>query len=241
MLALAALFFIIFLLYFRRRGFTVRVQDSRTRAPIPRANVTADGPENLADVTDKEGMVKFGEVKEGDYSVHSIAAGYYPSIPVTVKVRKRTEFIVRLDWVGRPTGEGRTPPAGPGPVEAPGRGESGQGAVGPVAVPGPNLPPQYPLTEVTQPSTQSQPPQAPPPQSQQGREDFEGFGGDRIRQVIKTFQTKGAISPETALTAEELGLSRLFVRIMKRRKGRTTIFMEINGRYYLNQDALKEK
>jgi hypothetical protein len=36
-----------------------------------------------------------------------------------------------------------------------------------------------------------------------------------IGEIIKTFQAKGP-SPETALTAEELGLSRLFVRIMKR-------------------------
>ena len=70
--------------------------------------------------------------------------------------------------------------------------------------------------------------------------ELEGWGGERIRQIIKTFQMKGAISPETALTADELGLSRLFVRIMKRRKGRTRVFIEINGRYYLDQKALKE-
>jgi len=69
---------------------------------------------------------------------------------------------------------------------------------------------------------------------------MEGFGGGRIGEIIKMFQAKGAISPETALTAQELGLSRLFVRIMKRRKGRTRIFVEINGRYYLNQTALQE-
>ena len=61
-----------------------------------------------------------------------------------------------------------------------------------------------------------------------------------MRQIIKTFQEKGAISPETAMTAEELGLSRIFVRIMKRRKGKTKIFVEVNGRYYLDQEALQE-
>ena len=61
------------------------------------------------------------------------------------------------------------------------------------------------------------------------------------RQTIKTFQEKGAISPETALTAKELGLSRIFVRIMERRKEQTKIFVEVNGKYYLDQKALEEK
>jgi len=69
---------------------------------------------------------------------------------------------------------------------------------------------------------------------------LEGFGGPRMRQIIRTFQEKGAISPETALTADELGLSRLFVRIMKRRQGKTRVFMEVNGKYYLDQKALEE-
>ena len=247
-IALAVVLFIIFLLYARRRGFTVKVQDSRTLAPIPKANVTTDGPKNLAGVTDKDGQVKFGEVKEGDYSVQSTAAGYYPSTPAIVNVKKRTEYVVRLNWIGRATAEGagsHPPSEGPRPVEA--AGLEGRQGVTPPAVPSPSLPRQQPQETVAQPTqaavtpTETMPaPMAPPP-GQQGPEDFEGFGGDRIRQIIKTFQMKGAISPETALTAEELGLSRLFVRIMKRRKGRTTIFMEINGRYYLNQDALKEK
>ena len=69
---------------------------------------------------------------------------------------------------------------------------------------------------------------------------MEGFVGGRIGEIIKTFKEKGAVSPETALTAQELGLSRIFVRVMKRRQGRTRVFVEINGRYYLDQNALKE-
>ena len=80
----------------------------------------------------------------------------------------------------------------------------------------------------------------PPQPAQQEELEAEDFGGGRISEIIRKFQAKGAISPETALTAEELGLSRLFVRIMKRRKGRTRIFIEINGRYYLDQKALQE-
>jgi len=30
------------------------------------------------------------------------------------------------------------------------------------------------------------------------------------------------------------------VRIMKRRKGRTRVFIEVNGRYYLDEKALQE-
>jgi hypothetical protein len=58
-------------------------------------------------------------------------------------------------------------------------------------------------------------------------------------QFLLSEVAKGAVSPETALTAQELGLSRLFVRIMKRRQGRTRIFMEINGKYYLDEKALR--
>ena len=43
------------------------------------------------------------------------------------------------------------------------------------------------------------------------------------------------------MTAKELGLSRIFVRIMERRKEQTKIFVEVNGKYYLDQKALEEK
>jgi hypothetical protein len=68
---------------------------------------------------------------------------------------------------------------------------------------------------------------------------MDGWAGDRIRHIVATFQAKGATSPATALTADELGLSRMFVRIMKRRRGQTRVFVEINGKYYLDEKALK--
>jgi hypothetical protein len=70
-------------------------------------------------------------------------------------------------------------------------------------------------------------------------EEEEGFGGERIRAIIETFRAKGALSPESALTAQELGLSRIFVRIMKRRRGKTKVFVEVNGKYYLDENALR--
>jgi len=83
-------------------------------------------------------------------------------------------------------------------------------------------------------------PSPPPATPSSGSEELEGFGGERIRQIIRTFQAKGALSPETALTAEELGLSRMFVRIMRRRRGKTRVFIEVNGKYYLDQRALQK-
>lgn len=221
------LFFILLLWFIRRRGFTVTVVDSNTLSPILEARVTAEGPEDLSGISDKDGKVKFGSVKEGDYVVKALAAGYNPSIPVKISVKKRTEYTVRLDRVTAGTREamgGSAPPSGPKVEMTP------QAPQAPLA-PSVSAPPvqQVPTPAAAQPEVAYAP-----------AEDLEGFGGGRLREIIRTFQAKGAISPETALTAEELGLSRLFVRIMKRRRGKTTIFMEINGRYYLNQKALQE-
>ena len=224
-----------FLLYGRRRGFVVTVLDSGTSSTISKASVTVTGPKNLSDITKDNGKVDFGTVKDGDYTVNASAAGYNPSTPVVVRVEKKTGYTVKLDrltpidlgGVG-----GNAPPAGLsiGGAMTPtsiSQNQQGQGGVAEPFKPGPT-------SAVTQPAPLA------PPSDQGGQDEFEGWGGGRIREVIKTFQAKGAISPETAMTAEELGLSRLFVRIMKRRKGKTMIFMEINGKYYLNQKALQD-
>ncbi len=68
------------------------------------------------------------------------------------------------------------------------------------------------------------------------------YGGqrERLRDVITKFRQKGATTPEKAMTAEELGLSPMFKEAMKRRLGQTGIFVETNGRYYLNEKRLEE-
>lgn len=230
-LVLIALFLLI-ILWYRRRGFTVKVLDSRTQSPIRGAAVTARGPENLSAVADKDGKAKFGSVDEGEYAVGVTASGYIAPAPATVKVKRKTEYTARLTRTETPGGGSENAPAGPPSPEAG------------VVAPSPGLEKQQPQAGSVRPpepapSATTQPgPEFPPEQQML---ELEGFGGPRMRQIIRTFQEKGAISPETALTADELGLSRLFVRIMKRRQGKTRVFMETNGRYYLNQKALEER
>jgi hypothetical protein len=114
-----------------------------------------------------------------------------------------------------------TPVAGPPPP-------SQEPARGPV-------PPLLSTSAPTVAPTAPIPPRAVPPPP--GEE--EEFGGERIRGIIQKFRAQGALSPETALTAQALGLSRIFVRIMNRRRGKTQVFVEVNGKYYLDEKALQ--
>ena len=67
-----------------------------------------------------------------------------------------------------------------------------------------------------------------------------GGGRRRISEVVAKFREKGAISPEKAMTAQELGLPPRFEEAMKRRLGTTGIFVELGGRYYLDEARLKQ-
>ncbi len=62
----------------------------------------------------------------------------------------------------------------------------------------------------------------------------------RISELVAKFREKSAISPEKAMTPEELGLPPRFKEAMQRRLGRTGIFVEVNGKYYLSEQRLKE-
>jgi hypothetical protein len=62
----------------------------------------------------------------------------------------------------------------------------------------------------------------------------------RINEVAEKFRQKGATSPEKAMTTQELGLPPRFEQAMHRRLGQTGIFVEVNGKYYLNETRLKE-
>ena len=221
-IVIVILLLILLLWYRRRRKFTVIVQDSWTHYPIAGAAVTAVGPKEYAGAADKKGRAIFSNPKEGNYTIQAKAPGYSDSVPALIKVEEdKTEHLVNLDRTAR--------------------GEAGQGSAAPPGGPGPQPQPRAQVAQAAGPAAAPTPPGVPGGAAQsQALPEFEGWGGDRIRQIIATFQAKGAISPETALTAKELGLSRFFVRIMERRKGRTRVFVDINGRYYLDQEALRE-
>lgn len=226
-LALVALVIVLALAVRSRRGrrLTVTVLDSGTLAPVPGAGVSIDGPQNFSGSTGSDGRTAFGGVSAGNYAVKVAAPGYSPSAPGTVSVGRATAHTVRLDRIA--------PPASPGMV-APARGEERSRGVPVPPSAAPQTGPQG------TPPAMAVPRAVPPPTGPEDLEEAGGWAGERIREIIRTFQAKGAISPETALTAQELGLSRLFVRIMKRRRGRTRVFVEIDGRYYLDQSALQD-
>ncbi|HMK94773.1 MAG TPA: hypothetical protein VK536_05150 [Candidatus Limnocylindrales bacterium] len=62
----------------------------------------------------------------------------------------------------------------------------------------------------------------------------------RLQEIIQRFREKGATSPEKAMTIQELGLPPQFEQAMHRRLGQTGIFVEVNSKYYLNEDRLKQ-
>ena len=62
----------------------------------------------------------------------------------------------------------------------------------------------------------------------------------RLPAIVEKFRRKGATSPEKAMATQELGLPPRFEQAMHRRLGQTGIFVEINGKYYLNEERLKQ-
>ena len=75
-----------------------------------------------------------------------------------------------------------------------------------------------------------------------GRFRLGQYGGNRgrLREIVDRFRQKGAISSEKAMTTQELGLPPRFEEAMHRRLGKLGIFVEINGKYYLNEERLKQ-
>jgi hypothetical protein len=62
----------------------------------------------------------------------------------------------------------------------------------------------------------------------------------RLYEVVEKFRQKDATSPDKAMTPQELGLPPRFEEAMHRRLGRLGIFVEVNGKYYLSEERLKE-
>jgi hypothetical protein len=63
---------------------------------------------------------------------------------------------------------------------------------------------------------------------------------ERFQEVIKAFRDKGAVSADKAMTAQELGLPPRFEETMHRRLGQLGVIVEVNGKYYLSEERLKE-
>jgi hypothetical protein len=59
-------------------------------------------------------------------------------------------------------------------------------------------------------------------------------------EVVEKFREKRALSPEKAMSAQELGLPPRFEQAMHRRLGQLKIFVEVNGKYYLDEERLKQ-
>jgi hypothetical protein len=62
----------------------------------------------------------------------------------------------------------------------------------------------------------------------------------RLQEIAEKFRQKGATSPERALTIQELEPPPRFEQAMNRRLGQSGIFVETNGKYYLNEERLKQ-
>jgi ABC-type multidrug transport system fused ATPase/permease subunit len=59
-------------------------------------------------------------------------------------------------------------------------------------------------------------------------------------EIVQKFRQKGAVSPDKAMTVDELGLPPRFEQAMRRRLGRLGVFLEVNGKYYLSEERLKQ-
>jgi hypothetical protein len=68
----------------------------------------------------------------------------------------------------------------------------------------------------------------------------QGIMRRRLREIIERFRQNGATTPEKAMTIKELGLPPRFEEAMHRRLGQLGIFVEVNGKYYLNEERLKQ-
>src|ERR1017187_6580954 len=67
-----------------------------------------------------------------------------------------------------------------------------------------------------------------------------GGGRRRIQEIIAKFREKGATSVEKAMTARGPGRPPRLEEAMKRRVGATGIFVDIGGKYYLDEARLQQ-
>jgi len=63
---------------------------------------------------------------------------------------------------------------------------------------------------------------------------------DKLLKVIEKFRQKGAISPDKAMSVKELGLPPKFKDLTRGHLGHLGFFVEVDGKYYLSEERLKE-
>ncbi|UCE44335.1 MAG: PadR family transcriptional regulator [Candidatus Bathyarchaeota archaeon] len=63
---------------------------------------------------------------------------------------------------------------------------------------------------------------------------------ERLHIIIEKLRQKGAISPDKAVSVEELGLPPELKDLMKDRLARLGVLVEVNGKLYLSEQRLKE-
>ena len=63
---------------------------------------------------------------------------------------------------------------------------------------------------------------------------------ERLLELVQSFKEKGAVSSDKAMTVQDLDLPLRFEEAMKRRLGKSGIFVEVNGKYYLSEERLKQ-
>lgn len=63
---------------------------------------------------------------------------------------------------------------------------------------------------------------------------------EKLLKAIDKFRQKGAVSPDKAMSIEELGLPSEFKWLMKGHLGQLGVFVEVNDKYYLSEELSKE-
>jgi ATP-binding cassette subfamily B protein len=67
-----------------------------------------------------------------------------------------------------------------------------------------------------------------------------GTGHGRIMEIVETFRKNGAISPETAMAPEEMGIPPMFRVMLQGQMAKSGIFLEHNGKYYVSEDRFNK-
>ena len=65
-------------------------------------------------------------------------------------------------------------------------------------------------------------------------------GHERLLEIVDIFIKKGATSPESAMTSEELGLPPKFWMMLQDHIGQSGLLVENQGKYYISQEQLKQ-